>query len=101
MRFRRLAESVVVMGLPGTTAQADIAHAAFEDSLHHARGLDAAVGANLALASLSRQGEACGFGDSMVSDGAGLVNPWPPTSGLNGHVDTPRDNRSDATCPRR
>ena len=97
MRFRRLAESAVAAGLPGTTAQADIAHAAFEGSLHRAMGLDVAVGANLALASLGRQGEACGFGDSMVSDGAGLVNPWPPTSGLIGHVDTSCDNRSDVT----
>lgn len=97
MRFRRLAESVVVTGLPGTTAQADIAHAAFEDSLHRARGLDVAVGANLALASLSRPGGARGFADSMVSDGAGLVNPWPPASELIGHVDTSCDNRSDVT----
>lgn len=52
MRFRRLAVSVVVTDLAGTTAQADIAHATTcEASLRHARALDVAVGANLALAS--------------------------------------------------
>lgn len=58
MRFRRLAVSVVVTALAGTTAQADIAHATCEDSLHRARGLGVAVGANHALARAASAGRA-------------------------------------------
>ncbi|MDE0044377.1 MAG: hypothetical protein OXU19_00735 [bacterium] len=53
MRFRRHAVSVVVTDLAGTTAQDDIAHATSEASLHRARRLDVAVGANLARAALA------------------------------------------------
>ncbi|MDE0417457.1 MAG: hypothetical protein OXI95_11055 [bacterium] len=100
MRLRRLAVSVVVTDLAGTTAQDDIAHATREASLHLARRLDVAVGANLARGPC-RQSKTCRFGKSMVSNGEGIVNDWPPNAGLIGHVDTSRDNGSDATCPRR
>ncbi|MDE0242573.1 MAG: hypothetical protein OXQ84_20655 [bacterium] len=101
MRFRRHAVSVVVTDLARTTAQDDIAHAACGVSMHPARALDVAGRRQPSARVLRQQDDAHRFGDFMVSDGEGIMTPWPPNAGLIGHVDTSRDNRSDATCPRR
>ena len=82
---------------------ADIAHATYEDSLHAARDLQAAIGRLLAepgAAALDaarrawraarvpyQQSEAYRFGNAIVDDWEGRVNAWPLDEGLIDYVD--------------
>ena len=82
---------------------ADIAHATYEDSLHAARGLQAAIDRLLAepgAAALDaarqawraarvpyQQSEAYRFGNAIVDDWEGRVNAWPLDEGLIDYVD--------------
>ncbi|XWN34281.1 MAG: imelysin family protein [Devosia sp.] len=93
------------------TTYADIAHAAYEDSLHTAEALDAAIDALIAnptnatlLAARAawinarvpyQQTEVYRFGNAIVDAWEGKVNAWPLDEGLIDYVDAGYGTESD------
>ena len=92
----------------------DIAHAAYEDSLITARGLDSAIDALIAAPSNAtlqaaraawiaarepyQQTEAYRFGNAIVDDWEGRVNAWPLDEGLIDYVASSYGTESDANA---
>lgn len=93
------------------TTYSDIAMASYEDSLHTAKALDAAIDALIASpgqATLNaaraawiaarepyQQTEAYRFGNAIVDDWEGRVNAWPLDEGLIDYVDADYGTESD------
>ncbi|MEM8855381.1 MAG: imelysin family protein [Pseudomonadota bacterium] len=120
MRFAILA-AATVLGVSAAAAEtstdailttyADIAHAAYEDSLHTAEALDAAIDALIANPSTAtllaaraawiearvpyQQTEVYRFGNAIVDEWEGKVNAWPLDEGLIDYVDAGYGTESD------
>ncbi|PTQ69262.1 imelysin family protein [Celeribacter persicus] len=110
--MKRMMTAMIAATLPATafageaevvTNYADIAHAAYEDSLIKAKELDAAIEAFVAAPSEAtlaaakavwiearvpyQQTEVYRFGNAIVDDWEGKVNAWPLDEGLIDYVD--------------
>lgn len=115
-----LAGAMMLQPVTGASAQdaaavvetyADIAHAAYEDSLTTARALNAAINALvenpneatlgaakaawIAARAPYQQTEAYRFGNAIVDDWEGRVNAWPLDEGLIDYVDASYGGESD------